>query len=352
LSLAKFAPDLRVGLVDAGLRRDIPLGETVPPQIKPFLVHLGLWDKFASSGHCPSYRTLSAWGDSRLYANEFLLHPNQIGWRLDRTAFDRMLVDAAAPRVASLIKGRVVDLVLQGDRFRALLSDGAEHEASFVVDATGRAAALARKCGLRPVSADRLIGCCIRAPSLTDGAEGLMIESFADGWWYTAAIPGGDRVLICMTDADHVKPLRLSSAQSLLDRLADTRYVKQLADLGKLSERPLMRLAGSSFVEPSAALPLLCVGDAASCYDPISGQGIVKALCSAIFGSYAVGDWLRRADESGTSRYRQTLRREFSAYRTTLRNYYALERRWPESPFWRRRHMMRSATVVSASASS
>ena len=80
MSLAEFAPDLRVGLVDAGLRRDIPLGETVPPQIKPFLVHLGLWDKFASSGHCPSYRTLSAWGDSRLYANEFLLHPNQIGW--------------------------------------------------------------------------------------------------------------------------------------------------------------------------------------------------------------------------------------------------------------------------------
>ena len=86
------------------------------------------------------------------------------------------------------------------------------------------------------------------------------------------------------------------------------------------------------------ALPLLCVGDAASCFDPVSGQGIVKALRSGIFASYAVADLLvpRRRER----------RRALSLVRdvgvlpptgTTLRDYYALEQRWPDRPFWQRR---------------
>ena len=46
-------------------------------------------------------------------------------------------------------------------------------------------------------------------------------------------------------------------------------------------------------------LPLLCVGDAASCFDPVSGQGIFKALRSGVFASYAVGDFRLRADDAG-----------------------------------------------------
>jgi flavin-dependent dehydrogenase len=84
--------------------------------------------------------------------------------------------------------------------------------------------------------------------------------------------------------------------------------------------------------------PLLCVGDAASSFDPVSGQGIVKALRSAIFASYAIGDWLKRNDSGGLQRYRAFIKAEFAAYRLTLHEYYASERRWPTSAFWQRRH--------------
>jgi flavin-dependent dehydrogenase len=83
--------------------------------------------------------------------------------------------------------------------------------------------------------------------------------------------------------------------------------------------------------------PLIAVGDAASRFDPISAQGIVKALRSGIFASYAVADWLRRGDPAGLRRYRTLVQREFAAYRRTLRDYYALEQRWPDRPFWQRR---------------
>jgi len=338
LSLATFAPELRVALVDASRSGEARIGETVPPQINPLLAHLGVWNDFAGGGHCPSYRTLAAWGDARLAGNEFLFHAHQVGWRLDRAAFDRMLVTAASSRVSALFRAKVVALVKQTEGWRVSLSDGTAHMAHFVVDATGRAAALARRCGLRPVNFDRLVGCCLRAGSRSDGTEGSMIETFAEGWWYTAAIPGGDRVVVCMTDADPVRPLELSSGRGFVRLLAETKHVRRVADLGDASGLPVIWPAGSRFFDSTTALPLLSVGDAGLCYDPISGDGIVKALRSGIFASYAIADWLRRGDARGLSRYRLMLRREFATYWGTLCEYYAQERRWPDRLFWRRRH--------------
>src|SRR5262245_35923710 len=101
LSLADFAPDLRVCLLDPGVPGKPNIGETVPPLIEPVLAHLRLQEPFLRDGHCPSYRTMASWGRAQLGANEFLLHAHQTGWRLDRTGFDRMLVDAASSQVAA-----------------------------------------------------------------------------------------------------------------------------------------------------------------------------------------------------------------------------------------------------------
>src|SRR5712675_409350 len=52
LSLANFAPNLRVGLVDGSVAGHARIGEAVPPPIRPVLVHLGVWDAFIAAGHC------------------------------------------------------------------------------------------------------------------------------------------------------------------------------------------------------------------------------------------------------------------------------------------------------------
>ena len=72
ISLADFAPDLRVGLVGAPVRDEVRVGETLPPQVKPVLEHLKAWQAFAADRHRPSYRTVSAWGGPELLSNEFL----------------------------------------------------------------------------------------------------------------------------------------------------------------------------------------------------------------------------------------------------------------------------------------
>lgn len=337
LSLALFAPELVVGLVDAADAGRTRIGETVPPQINPVLRHLGVWQEFVCSSHLPSYRTLAAWGSPVLGANEFLLDVDQVGWRLDRAAFDRMLVEAASARRVVRLETKIAALADTADGWRVSLSNGATYRAHFIVDATGRSAVLARQLRLRPVTIDRLVGCSLRTRSRSDGTEGLIIESFCDGWWYSASVPGRDRVLVCMTDADRVRPLELSSRSGFAALLAGTNHMRRVAELDETAERPEILPAASRFFDSLAAVPFLSVGDAAMCFDPISGQGIVAALRSGIFASYAIGDWLRRGDPRGLMRYRSMQQQSFTAYRKTLDEYYAREQRWPDSPFWRRR---------------
>ena len=338
LSLAHFAPELRVGLVDAAEAGRARIGETVPPQINPVLDHLGVWQEFVCGGHSPSYRTLAAWGSSVLGANEFLLDVHQVGWRLDRAAFDRTLVQAASVRIVARLEAKVVALVGTVAGWRVLLSNGTTHRARFIVDATGRSAVCARQLRLRPVSVDRLVGCGVRARSRSDGTEGLIIESFADGWWYSSAVPGGDRIVVCMTDADQVRSLELLSINGFAALFAETNHIRRVAELDETVGRPEISPAASRFFDSPATVPFLAVGDAAICFDPISGQGIVAALRSGIFASYAIGDWLRSGDLRGLTRYRSMQQKSFAAYRRTLDEYYAREHRWRDNPFWRRRN--------------
>jgi 2-polyprenyl-6-methoxyphenol hydroxylase-like FAD-dependent oxidoreductase len=344
LSLADFAPDLRVGLIDPGAFGKQGIGETVPPLVEPVLAHLGLREHFLRGGHCPSYRTMASWGAAELGANEFLLHAHQTGWRLDREAFNRMLADAASARVAAFFAANAATLARGAEGWNLTLSDGTEHGARFVVDATGNAAVFARQCRLPTASIDRLVGCCLRVGSSSDGTEGLMIETFPDGWWYTAALPGGERIVACMTDADRVRSLELACTDRFVDLLSRTRHARRVADVTGPLGRPVIAPASSRFIGSDPTLPLLCVGDAGCRYDPVSGQGILKALRGGILTSYAIADWLHRRDERGLARYRLMLKQEFAAYRDTLRDFYAQEQRWPDSPFWRRRH--RELTAV------
>jgi 2-polyprenyl-6-methoxyphenol hydroxylase-like FAD-dependent oxidoreductase len=115
LSLATVAPGLRVCLADT--RRDhlFRVGESVPPLIQRFLDHLGLWQSFLDEGHCPSLRTLSAWGTPRLEGNEFFLHVYNTGWRLDRARFDRWLAAEAERRGAVPLIAKIHALTKDGE---------------------------------------------------------------------------------------------------------------------------------------------------------------------------------------------------------------------------------------------
>jgi 2-polyprenyl-6-methoxyphenol hydroxylase-like FAD-dependent oxidoreductase len=336
ISLADFAPELRVGIADAAATDHLRVGETLPPQIEALLQHLGLWPAFEADRHRPSYRMVSAWGGPELVSNEFLFQTQQVGWRIDRARFDAMMRAAAAARATS-VAARIDAVAFEPSGWRVRLSDGARHTARFLVDATGRGSAVARGQGVRLQTGDQLAGGVMLFDDAADDGTGLLIETFRDGWWYTAALPNRRRIVACMSDADLMRPLGIGKLQGWMQALGATSHIRHAVGAARPVGMPALRAAGSRHIVRDTARPLLCVGDAASCFDPVSGQGIFKALRSGIFASYAIADALRAGDQGPVERFRMFVADEFATYRETLDHYYGLERRWPDRPFWHRR---------------
>jgi flavin-dependent dehydrogenase len=208
-----------------------------------------------------------------------------------------------------------------------------------VIDATGAGAAFGRRfADARTVASDRLTGFVrfFRQPASPDPRT--LVEAFADGWWYTAPLPDGGRVTACMTDSDLARGLRVDEPAAWDSLLAATAPRVSAAMAGATAHgAPVVRAARSRRLLPPAGDGWIAVGDAASAFDPLSSQGILKALRSGIFAAYAAGDLLSKGDDAGMKRYPLFISREFAAYLRAREQYYAEERRWPESEFWRRR---------------
>ena len=338
LSLRSHAPSLSVVLIEASRYDVVRIGETLPPPAWTILEHLGVWDAFRSQRHREVHGTTAAWGSAAPLDNDFFFMPANTGWHLDRAAFDAMLASQAESRGTTLILDtRVRDAKRAGNEWRLTLSTGSTLAARFIVDATGGTAALARRCGARFVDADRLVGIA-RFFEGDDGDASTVVEAFEDGWWYTAGLPDGRRIIACMTDADLARCLRLNEPEEWCRRLAAMPHLGAMARRSKPCGPVMVRSAASRRLEPVAREHWLAVGDSASRFDPLSSQGIVKALRSGIFASYAIGDLLTRGDDSGLKRYSRFVLEEFKGYAEVRTKYYREEQRWPASEFWRRRH--------------
>ena len=120
-------------------------------------------------------------------------------------------------------------------------------------------------------------------------------------------------------------------------------HVGAMVGKSEVAETVIVRPASSRRLEPVDGDGWLAVGDSASRSRPASSQGIVKALRSGIFASYAISDLLSSGDQGGLRKYRRYVFEEFESYTRTRRKYYQEEQRWPQSEFWRRRHEVGSA---------
>ena len=244
----------------------------------------------------------------------------------------------------SLYQGATIRTVSNTDqgRWRVLVTDSEENrttslDASFLVDATGRRAALARRLGVRVTHLDQLVGLAVlfTSPPVTDGLT--LVEACEEGWWYSFTSPGSRRLVVLMSDLDLQKARRLAAPDRWHEALAQTRLVSGPASMGVPMGPPRVLPAQTRRLDRFSGPGWLAVGDSATTFDPLSSQGLVKALRSAILGSHAVRNALA-SDESGLLKYHRLTAQEFEAYLAARRDFYRREPRWADAPFWRRRH--------------
>ncbi len=318
----------------------VRIGESLPAAAQRLFRDMGLWESFQRQGHAPRYATRSLWGGPKAETADSIRDPDGPGWNLDRTRFDAWLqrhaVERGAPMVAPARVTHLADTqngwrITANRHGRALVIT-----ARFVVDAGGRSAPLVRLLAGRPQPRDRLVCSWTHGSALTDAGTTVTIAD-KNGWWYTAPLPSGRRVLAFHTDAD------LPIAKGLIGTgLMNYAYEQPdlTALLAELDFRPDSRggycAAHTSWIDAAAGPGWLAVGDAALACDPLSSQGLFNALYSALMAVNALRGALM-GDPNAFADYQRTIARVVAAYRENLAAYYSMESRWSALPFWVRR---------------
>jgi flavin-dependent dehydrogenase len=332
----------RVLVAEASASASVRIGESIPPDTRLVLERLGIWEPFLEEKHEPCLGSCSSWGSEDLGFNDFLFNPHGTGWHLDRARFDVFLARHAEACGATLWRDARYESSRGG---RLQFRDGREAAAGFVIDATGLAARYARQQGARRVMLDRL-SCVAGFFAAPDFGSHTMLEAVEYGWWYAARIPGGRVAVAVATDAATLKSAHLHTRNGWFVGLASTRHLSGKLRMSRpVLEAPIVRTAPSFRLQEPVGKKWLAVGDAASAFDPISAQGIYKALVTGIeaAGAIATGSLGTYAASVG-SRWEDYLRNR--AY------FYEAEGRWAGAPFWTARrtakHLVGSQNLIAA----
>ena len=253
--------------------------ESLPPGAAHLVDEIFGPGAFQPEDHLPAYANASTWGSAELETADFIFNPFGHGWHLDRPAFDGALLDAVQRMGVRIVEQHAATAP----------------EAQFVVDASGRSARIARVRGARRRRFDRLVAVWRENRERTGSVTTVTAER--NGWSYTA--PG---ITAFLTDVD------------LLPRLP-----------GQATD------ASTSCLDHVVGPGWAATGDAAVAFDPLSSQGLVTALVMGREAGRVAAGLVRATDYA--AEYRSLL----DEHLVLRRAYYAMEPRWPDSPFWARR---------------
>lgn len=321
-------------------------GECLPPNINPLLERLGLARRLRSGGHLVSYGNRFVWGSPLPAERDFIFETKGTGWHLDRRRFEEALASAALEEGVDWRYGhRLLGCERRDEGWRLEVNTpcGVETlEPDFVIEASGRAARFARKVGAHTVSYDRLVGAAVYLESregIGGGDSFTLVEAVPTGWWYSARLPGRKLAVVYMTDDDLINLAASRRLEDWLSLLAETVQTKRRVALGSyvpLSAPRLLR-ANSSRLTAITGDHWLAVGDAAAAYDPLSSYGIGSGMGAGFYAASAVADFFQGSSDA-LSTYARVIDQSYADYLLMHHNQYLSERRWPDEPFWRRRH--------------
>jgi flavin-dependent dehydrogenase len=264
----------------------------------------------------PTVRREASWNGGTTTANA--------EWVVEREVFDRCLLEDV--RAAGV---RVAIAPLHGLR----RSDGEWHahatgpawRARFLVEARGRRAPGQRRHGPPAIA-------LAQAWSGLQPAAATAIAPFAGGFaWFATAGNGRGSLQLVVAPAG-----RSASLTALLAALPPAR--EWLGD-GTSCSPVSVRHAGTSRAQAPLEPGRIRIGDAALALDPLSGHGVFEALASATAAVPVVSTLLRRPGDAALARafYEERVEQAFLRFARTARDFYRLEERWRDAPFWQAR---------------
>ena len=320
------------------------IGEVLAPACRPLLERLDVYAGAMAGDHLPCTGIDSSWEGRDVKRVEFFRSPYEHGWFLDRPRFDRGMRALAKSCGATLQEGVGLAAATRvGEGVELATDDGGRRRARFAVDATGRAARLAKALGATRQPADRLVAFA-RTTAAPGGSpptpESLLLEAVDEGWWYAALLPDGRRVAVFLTDSDLPAAYAAASPEGFDAMLGRTRVIAPRISLSRSGWRDrtvAASAATSQRLDRMSGERWLAIGDAAIGRDPLSGSGLLHALEDAEAAAEAL-DTALTGDADAIRLHEGRMQASWRRHEAARRRLYSLPTARSWSPFWARRY--------------
>jgi flavin-dependent dehydrogenase len=203
---------------------------------------------------------------------------------LSRAAMDDNLLERARSVGVEVLDGTTATRVLEDDNGACGLvvksaQGDSECVASIIIDATGRARALARRSKSHQSRRPELVAFKAHLQNTKGSASACEIYSYPGGYGGLSFVEDGLSNLCFIVRAAHVRESH-SEPETVLRRtvMLNPRAAYTLGDARVSTEWLSVAIESFGRYRPSPMRGLLAIGDAASFIDPFTGSGMLMAL--------------------------------------------------------------------------
>jgi len=339
--------DMRLMLIERDANKQRQIGESIPPDTQVLLQKLGIWKAFLSQHHDPCLGSCSAWGSETLGYNDFIYNPMGHGWHLNRHTFNQLLQNTVENSQVNYQNNcQFINSQTTNDgHLIKIRTAGMTQQVStrWVIDATGIKASFANKLGNHHIHQDHQV--CLTGFFKQNQPLGLnqltLLEATTYGWWYAARLPNQHTVVALACDRQFMQRFELRKEKNWLKLLmAHSFYIApQVAFQQWLEGSITINRTPSCINSQITGFNWLVTGDAATAYDPISAQGIYKALAQGISAAEAIQQH-EQGDNNAMQSYSQNIKQQYAIYLDQRNHLYQQETRWQHLPFWQKRQSM------------
>ncbi|MEM1153948.1 MAG: tryptophan 7-halogenase [Pseudomonadota bacterium] len=331
--------------------------EMLPPDAVKLLAYLQAPKDLLQAHHREVAHLTSAWGSEQLQSHSLLFAGRGRGWQIDRQQLEFQLRDLAESRGIAHLRAGLKKARRTQEGWRLITSQRTELSARFLIDASGRAAKIARKEGGHAHHADAMASVwrTYHQPYAKDSIPGgtTLIESVEHGWWYSSALPGNRIAVGFFADTAYIQSHFTNAPQAWNDCLQQTLHtLKRIGTptaVSSLKTQP----CDVRFFERSHSHDWVACGDAALTLDPLSSAGVSMGLVTGsqaarLAAAACAGQAIAHCD------YSAQIHRIATDHLKERIAYYRQEGRWPASPFWQQRggaHALAPESVSAAGGS-
>lgn len=331
-------------------------GESIPGATMRLLNRLGIAgieELLTEDAFKPCVANLSAWGRPDWISMDSIVNPEGGGWHLNRVEFDKAICNKAIEFGIDFYQAKFenlnqvqfdnnstvmyqIDILIQSGLAKKTL------DCKWVIDASGRKSIVSKYFDVKKERlSSQMAAICWVKKEADDIDNTTRIKSTENGWWYTASLPGNQRVIAFFSLPGTIHQM-VKQPEFFFEHCNESQLLPYTVSSSDAITRIKARDAGVIKLERAGSQGWIAVGDAVLSNDPLSSQGIFFALYSGVRGAEAIianenADTITPNSPKNAAlvKYQQQIDQVFQANQKARKYYYSCETRYSYYAFWR-----------------